>query len=246
MNAIFYLSTVLLAFLVLVCLGYFFYCLRYALFMGQMDSGKQAKVFYIIVLGILLWISIVLILAYNGVFSDFTGIPKPPLLIFLPLPFILWLTFWKPFGEFLKAVPSGGLIYIQSFRIGVELVLWGLFLAGWMPVQMTFEGYNFDIIIGLTAPLIAYLCYTKKLWPSYIGLIWNIAGLLMLLNVLVVAVLSMPIPIRFFMNEPSVSLLAEFPFVLLPAVLVPFAYSFHFFSLRQYYLKKKMNSESSK
>jgi hypothetical protein len=239
-NALFYFSAMLMAFLALVCLGYFFYCLRYALFMAKMRPQKQAKVFYVVVLGIIFWVTLVLLLSYTGFFSNFEPFPKPPLLILIPLPLVLWLTFWKPFEEYLKTTPSGGLIYIQSFRIVVELVLWLLYIRQWMPVQMTFIGYNFDILTGLTAPLVAYLCFTKRMLPAYISLVWNIAGLILLANVLLIAVFSMPVPFRFFMNEPSVSLVAEFPFILLPAVLVPFAYAFHIFSIRQYLLKRKM------
>lgn len=38
------------------------------------------------------------------------------------------------------------------------------------------------------------------------------------------------------MNEPSNVLLAQFPFILLPGVLVPLAYTLHIFSLRQLYI----------
>jgi hypothetical protein len=51
-------------------------------------------------------------------------------------------------------------------------------------------------------------------------------------------VLSMPTSLRYFMNEPSNTIVAQFPFILLPGVLVPIAYTMHIFSLRQLLSKK--------
>jgi len=59
----------------------------------------------------------------------------------------------------------------------------------------------------------------------------------------VIAVLSMPTPIRYFMNEPANTLVAEFPFILLPAVLVPMAYTMNIFSLRQLLAKQTENNK---
>jgi len=71
-----------------------------------------------------------------------------------------------------------------------------------------------------------------------LAIAFNIVGILLLLNILVIAVLSMPTSIRFFMNEPSNTLVGQFPFILLPGVLVPIAYTMHIFSLRQLFAKQ--------
>jgi hypothetical protein len=41
------------------------------------------------------------------------------------------------------------------------------------------------------------------------------------------------------MNEPANTLVAQFPFILLPGVLVPLAYTLHIFSLRQLMSRQK-------
>jgi len=71
-----------------------------------------------------------------------------------------------------------------------------------------------------------------------VALLYNIGGLLLLVNVLVIAVLSMPTPLRVFHNEPANTLLAYFPYIYLPGVLVPLAYTLHIFSLRQWALAR--------
>jgi hypothetical protein len=45
---------------------------------------------------------------------------------------------------------------MQTFRIGVELLLHRLYLDGLAPRVVTYQGGNMDIWIGLSAPLIAW------------------------------------------------------------------------------------------
>jgi hypothetical protein len=49
----------------------------------------------------------------------------------------------------------------------------------------------------------------------------------------------MPTPLRMFHNQPDSSLLTKFPFIYLPGVLVPFAYTLHILSLRQWRLVRR-------
>jgi uncharacterized membrane protein len=105
---------------------------------------------------------------------------------------------------------------------------------------MTFEGRNFDVITGILALPVGYLIARKKTYSSKLILAFNIIGIVLLLNILVIAVLSMPTSIRYFMNEPSNTLVGQFPFILLPGVLVPIAYTMHIFSLRQLLTKQSM------
>lgn len=50
---------------------------------------------------------------------------------------------------------------LHTIRIGVEIVLYGLFFYKAVPGLMTFEGRNMDIISGLSAPLVYYFGYKK-------------------------------------------------------------------------------------
>jgi hypothetical protein len=78
----------------------------------------------------------------------------------------------------------------------------------------------------------------KKHGSKKLAIAFNFLGVLLLLNILVIAVLSMPSPFRYFMNEPANTLVAQFPYILLPGVLVPIAYGLHILSLRQLLTKK--------
>ena len=67
------------------------------------------------------------------------------------------------------------LVKASVVRIPVELVLYGLFLEKAVPEIMTFEGRNFDILAGISAPIVAYLYSKRK--NSKLLIIWNILGL---------------------------------------------------------------------
>ena len=203
------------------------------------EKNRQQKIFLGATLVILIWDSLLLLLSYEGFFSDFSKLPPPPTLAMLiPLPVIFLIAFSKAGTQILRSVPSHWLVFMQSFRIVVELFLLFAFIAGKIPVQMTFEGRNFDVITGVLALPVSYLLAQKKSYASKLAIAYNIIGMLLLLNILVIAVLFMPIPIRYFMNEPSNTLVAQFPFILLPGVLVPIAYTMHIFSLRQLVINK--------
>ncbi|MEO6542334.1 MAG: hypothetical protein ABIN74_15135, partial [Ferruginibacter sp.] len=197
-------------------------------------KAKRQNILIAVTVIILVWLGILCVLAYNSFFSDFSKLPpRPALAILIPLPLVLIFVFSKAGTKLIRAVPPQWLVFMQSFRIFVELMLWSAFAANKLPVQMTFEGGNFDVLSGILAIPVGWLLLTKRSWAPKAAIAYNILGVLLLLNILVIAVLSMPTPFRYFMNEPSNTLVAEFPIILLPGFLVPLAYSFHIFSLRQ-------------
>jgi hypothetical protein len=161
----------------------------------------------------------------------------PPRLTFAlvtPLPVVLLFTRFRAGKEFLHHIQPQWLIYLQSFRILVEIAIWLFVRNGSLPVQLSFEGRNFDIFTGLLAFPVGYYCFVKRTWPPVTALLYNIAGLALLLNVVTISALSMPTPLRVFHNQPDSSLLTRFPFIYLPGLLVPFAYTLHILSLRQW------------
>ena len=204
-----------------------------ALLLQCIPFRAQRRGMFIGILLMALWFLLIATLALHGFFSDFAATP-PRILVAILVPAVAFAIFSfvsKALPDALRQTPVTWLIGFQAFRIIVELVLWRGYKNGAIPVQMTFEGRNFDILIGLTAPFAAWIY--QRTHSTVFGILWNIAGLASLLNVVVIAVLSMPTPIRHFMNDPPNTLLAHFPFIYLPAVLVPAGYIAHFLSIRQ-------------
>ena len=188
-----------------------------------------------IILSILcFWLVIQAILGLNDFYADATGLP--PRFIFAILPpfitiFILFLT--KKGHAFIDTLPLVNITYLNLVRIPVELVLYWLLLHKAIPRVMTFEGRNFDIISGITAPLIAYFGFTAEKLSNKIILYWNVIALLLLLNVLAIGILSAPFEFQSFsFNQPNIAIL-HFPFIWLPSFIVPLIFFGHLVSIRQ-------------
>lgn len=184
---------------------------------------------------IVAWLILLGLLSLHGFFSDFSSLP-PRLIVALLPPLLLVLLFTRSRSgkEFLRQIQPQWLIYPQAFRILVEVSLWLLVRHGSLPVQMSLEGRNFDILTGLLAFPVGYYCFVKKTWSPRIALLYNIAGLILLLNIVAVTMFSLPTPLRVFHNQPDSGLVATFPFIYLPGFLVPLAYSLHILSLGQW------------
>lgn len=218
-----------------LCVLYIYRQLRLALPKTSFDSNKQERIkrqFVGVVLG---WTTLISVLAWSQFFANFNSVPPRLFLVLLiPLLSVIALSlFSATLKEILRHVPPEKLIYIQSFRIVVELLIWLLFVQDLLPVQMTFEGMNFDVLSGLLAPVVAYFCFTKASWPKWVAILYNIMGIVLVFTIVTIAILSFPTPFRYFMNEPANRIVAQFPFVWLPGILVTVAYSMHFLSLQQ-------------
>ena len=201
------------------------------------QTTKSRKV----LLGILLWAVIVGVLGFLGFYRVEDAVP--PRFIFLLGPgllFVILLFLNKKGRQFSDTLSLRTLTILHIVRIPVEIVLLFVFLEGFIPGIMTFEGYNYDIISGLTAPIIYYMVFVKK-WVGRNGLlIWNFMCLGLLINILTIAVLSAQTPFqRLAFDQPNIGV-TYFPFVWLPTVIVPIVFYSHLASIRQLlYLKKK-------
>jgi predicted anti-sigma-YlaC factor YlaD len=142
----------------------------------------------------------------------------------------------------LRATPLHTLIYLQAFRVAVEILLWLACRKGLLPQQMTFEGRNWDILTGMLAIPAGFIIQQSTSLKKPVAIAFNIVGLALLVNVLAVAVLSMPTPIRYFNEGPSLAIVAGFPFIYLPTVLVVAALAAHIISLRQLLSIKKTST----
>ena len=206
----------------------------------EWSSSKKKRFTSFFLGGLVTWTLFISVWSFIGRMSDFSIFPfnMAPVLA-VPFIAILAFTFSKAGKEILVHIPSENIILLQSFRFFVELLLWALYLENQAPIQMTFEGRNWDVLTGISAPVIAFLIARRKI--SKTGLIiWNIACLALLINIVTIAILSMPTPLRTFLNEPSNTIVTQFGVSLLPGLLVPLAYGLHFLSLRQLYYKSRV------
>jgi len=193
---------------------------------GERKQKIKSRMIFILIL----WFVFISVLSITGVTGNFTLFPFNFLpIVAIPLITILILTFSKSTVDILQNIPIKNLIQLQVFRLFVEILLWMTLIQNLIPKQMTFEGRNWDILVGITAPVVAHFFSGNR--KALIA--WNIICLGLLINIVSIAVLSLPTPVRLFENEPSSSIVTVFPFIFLPGFLVPLAYALHFLSLRK-------------
>jgi hypothetical protein len=194
---------------------------------------------------IISWVLLQGILASTGFFTVTDTLPPrmvaaigPPLLA------ILLISITRSGRVWMERAELRVLTILHIVRIPVELGLHGLYTNGLVPELMTYEGRNFDIFSGLTAPLMAMIAFRsgKVNVPLLLG--WNIICLLLLLNIVVHGILSVPSPFQqFAFDQPNVGLL-YFPFEWLPSVIVPIVLLAHIAALRQLILYQERSVAS--
>ncbi|GAA4272529.1 hypothetical protein U6A24_09735 [Aquimarina gracilis] len=192
-----------------------------------------------VVLSILIWAAFVGVLGVLGFYKVVDAIP--PRFVFLLGPvtlFVLLLFMTKKGRRFIDSLDLKWLTLLHVVRLPVEVVLHAIFLSGLIPVYMTYEGYNFDIISGITAPLVYYLVFVKNVLGNRFLLFWNFVCLALLLNILTIAVLSAQTPFQqLAFEQPNVGV-TYFPFVWLPTVIVPIVLLSQLASIRMLLLSK--------
>lgn len=123
------------------------------------------------------------------------------------------------------------LIRLQVFRIPIEMWLYQMWIHGHIPRQMTFVGWNVDVISGITAAALA-LYIGRRGYSARLVLAWNILGLALLAVVVGIAVTSAPTPMKMF-EGPALTLVFEAPFNWIASVLVMTALAGHILVFRK-------------
>jgi hypothetical protein len=208
---------------------------------SELTRKKSTFIFF----GLTIWLVLQAVLTSKNIYNTDTNSfpPKIMLIGILPTILIIIMLFATSKGrQFIDNLPLKNLTYLNIVRIPVEIALFWLFMNKAIPELMTFEGRNFDILAGLTAPFIAYFGLTKLKISSKGILIWNFVCLGLLINIVVNALFSAPSPIqKFAFEQPNIAIL-NFPFSWLPTFIVPIVLFGHLTSIRQL-LKRKTNEK---
>lgn len=186
-------------------------------------------------------------LGLSGFYSDVhTMTARFPMLV-IPLTVFCIALFLTAKGRmFIDSLDIKTLTILHIIRIPVEVTLFWLFVHQAIPQAMTFEGRNFDILSGLTAPLVYYFAFVKQQLSKTVLIIWNAACMLLLINVVASAVLSLPVRFQNFgFEQPNVAV-GYFPFLLLPAILVPLVLFANAAAIRQLIYNKNIILKNSK
>lgn len=186
------------------------------IFLFYIISGKSKKTIFLL----LLWSVFHSILAFIGFYDNTIAMPPRFGLVLIPSLFLIVFSVVFKRDKWILERNTTLSTFLHAVRIPVEICLYGLFTHKMVPELMTFEGSNFDILFGLSAPLIGLLYLLKKLNTKTL-LVWNYIGLMSVLFIFINGILSAQLPIQQFgFDQPNRAIL-YFPFVLLPAMIVP-------------------------
>jgi hypothetical protein len=201
--------------------------------LGGRDATSSKRLGVTVVLALCLWLLVTGLLASSGVLAVWTS--RPPRWPLLPLTALVATVAYNRTAlakALVASTPRAWPIAAQTFRVAVELAIFALHEAGRAPRQITFEGRNFDILVGLTAPLIAWLVARRRISPTSVAL-WNVLGLAILANTMGTVATSTPGPLHLDWAGAPFTAVASWPVVWLPALLAPLAVFLHVLSLRQ-------------
>lgn len=176
----------------------------------------------IVAVVIFTWLALTGLLAWRGFYTDTSSMP--PKLSFAVVPvvvFIILLLVTKKGRIFCNSLDLRMLTLLHVVRIPVELVLYWLAANKAVPELMTFEGRNFDILSGISAPIIYLICFKGQTVKNKgLLLAWNFICLALLFNIVIHAILAAPFPFQqFAFGQPNIAVL-YFPFTWLPAFIV--------------------------
>jgi hypothetical protein len=181
------------------------------------------------------------LLSLSGFYFHWESLPPRFVWMLAPAFLLIIFLFVTAKGkQFIDQLSLKWLTLLHTIRIPVEITLLALAIAHYVPFSMTFEESNFDILSGISAPLLWFFIFRLKKGNRTLLLGWNFICLALLFNVVITALLSAKTPFQqFAFDQPNIGI-AYFPFVLLPAVVVPLVLFAHLAAIRQL-LKNKQS-----
>ena len=203
--------------------------LTFLLFINAVRNKPTAAIVLVI------WLAVTGILSINKVFQNTSTIPPRLMIGIAPaILFIILLLITKSGRKFTDNIDLKKLTLVHIVRVPVEITLFMLSTHKLIPELMTFAGRNFDILSGITAPIVYFVCFkNSQLKNRKLLLIWNFVCLGLLLNIVINALLSAPFPFQqFAFDQPNIAIL-YFPFTWLPCFIVMIVLYSHLAAIRQ-------------
>jgi len=210
-----------------------FICFLPILMTARAENGVKKFSIYT-TLFLVLWSIMTYFVGKSGLLNDFSSMPPKPLFMLLTVFIVALLLAISKHGTLLvQKLSIYTLIGFQSFRFLPEFFLDLSYREGLAPIQMTYYGRNFDIVVAIIAVIIVLLKNKIRISDKSLAIGFSFLGLGLLFNILVVAVLSMPLPFRIFMNEPANTFVVRAPYIWLPTIHVFLALWCHFLLIRK-------------
>jgi len=196
---------------------------------------KQHKKKRILITGLLLWQLYIFLIGSSGFLASYSFPPRVALFLIIPsFIFTVIFIFKNSDHRWIQNIPKHWLIYIQVFRIAVELLFVFSVAKGILHKEASIEGYNYDMIIAFTAPLIGLLVFKFNVLSEKWLIYWNYLGLGVLASVIFVFITTAYTPELYGSSIPLLPLESfKYPYVLVAGFLMPLAVFIHTLSIVQ-------------
>ncbi|NQY31458.1 MAG: hypothetical protein HRT69_18575 [Flavobacteriaceae bacterium] len=199
------------------------------------DVEIQKKKKGILLLVLLIWQVYILIIASSGFLMSYSFPPRFALFLIIPSFVFTGIFLYKNKNhKWIQNIPERWLIYVQTFRVPVELIFVFSVAKGILHKEVSIEGYNYDMVFAFTAPIIGLLVFKLKLLSEKWLVYWNYLGLIVLASVIFVFLTTTYVPELYGSSVPLLPLEAlKYPYVLIAGFLMPLAVFIHLLSIVQ-------------
>jgi len=158
-----------------------------ALVLPRSSRSQVVLVTYII----LAWMVLALLAGLTGLFV--VPLHQPPLAFALAAvgPVVLWIVAYAVFPNlraFTRALVDNpwGITAMQAYRVVAGLAFLVAYWRGQLPADFALPAGWGDILVGVTAPLVALTFASQRPFGRIVFVLWNLLGILDLVNALAI------------------------------------------------------------
>jgi hypothetical protein len=168
------------------------------------------------------WFALVLAMGATGALSSALG--GPPALgiaVLLPIVALVWAYFALPSVRgAMAATPLPALIALHTIRL-LGFIFIVLYAEGRLPAPFAPSAGWGDMLIGATAPPLAWSVTRFGARVRPLVFLWSALGVADLVAALTLGPLSAPGPLQVFVGPPDSSPMTTLPWLIIPGFLVP-------------------------
>jgi hypothetical protein len=181
------------------------------------------------------WFALVLAIGAGGALDPARGLGVPALglTVALPVAALVGAFFaFQPIRAAMLATPLSALVAVNTIRI-LGVIFVALYAAGRLPPPFAPSAGWGDIIVGVTAPPLAWSIARFGARVRILTLLWNVFGAADLVNAVALGALSAPGPLNAFAGPPTSAIMTSLPWLMIPGFLVPSLFFIHLVIFRR-------------
>lgn len=196
------------------------------------SRDKKLTVGFLASLGLIGWYVFVIWAGKINFFSDDTLLAPNIIFTFIILALVIRRIYKSNImRSVFDKIPTHWLIAIQIFRL-MRYAFLSLYIMGILPGFFAIPTGVGDVFIGVTAPFLAYIVYTKKASVKTLALAWNYLGIADLVMAITLGVLTYSWLYQVIPTDISSNPISQFPLIIIPVFAVPLSILLHLFTIR--------------